>query len=197
MCSFRVLVTALGLQAVVAVSSGSKACVAEDSAARAMVQNRLAGVCEDMCKSVGSYPKNCQCPGYVDTSDSTPGLMTWDELLTFMSDLRSWGKETMKANKALSAIQHKSRVMKAVQVSKACMSEDLKRRQSMELKLHDMCVDMCKELGQFPEKCVCPGYVDNTDKTPGVMTWPEVLDYMDTVEGFSAESIKSWKAAAR
>merc|ERR1719362_1436192 len=142
MCSFRVLVTALGLQAVVAVSSGSKACVAEDSAARAMVQNRLAGVCEDMCKSVGSYPKNCQCPGYVDTSDSTPGLMTWDELLKHMSDLRAWDKETRKSDASMSVLQHKARVMKAVQVSKACMSEDLKHRKAFQLKLHDMCVDM-------------------------------------------------------
>merc|ERR1719219_2903396 len=148
-------------------------------AARAMMQNQLAGICESMCKDVGSYPK-CECPGYTDTTDKTPGLLTWDELLKYMSDLVSWGKETHKANTAMSALQHKARVSKAVQN-----------------KLHDMCVDMCKELGQFPEKCTCPGYTDTTDKTPGVMTWEELLSYMGDVEDFSAKNLKAWKAVAR
>merc|ERR1719351_716351 len=114
-----------------------------------------------------------------------------------MSDLVAWGKETAKSNIAMSALQHKARVLKAVQVSKACMSEDLKERTVIQNKLHDMCVDMCKELGQFPEHCTCPGYKDTSDKTPGVMTWDELLTYMDDVEGYSAESLKSWKAGAR
>jgi len=114
-----------------------------------------------------------------------------------MADLKVWGQETHKANVAMSALQHKARVIKAVQVSKACMTEDLKERAAVQNKLHDLCVDMCKELGQFPEKCTCKGYTDTTDKTPGVMTWDEVLTYMDDVEDFSAESIKSWKATAR
>merc|ERR1719277_2635794 len=116
--TFRLLVAALGFQAVAGFRATSQACVAEDAAARAMVQNKLAGVCEDMCKDVGSYPK-CECPGYVDTTDKTPGLLTWDELLTHMSDLVAWGRETGKANKAMSAMQHKAHVMKAIQASKA------------------------------------------------------------------------------
>ena len=195
MCSFRVLITTLGLHAVAGFRLVSQACIAEDMAARAMMQNQLAGICESMCKDVGSYPK-CECPGYTDTTDKTPGLLTWDELLTYMSDLVSWGKETHKANTAMSALQHKARVIKAVQVSKACMTEDLKERVAVQNKLHDMCVDMCKELGAFP-KCSCPGYTDTTDKTPGVMTWDELLTFMGDVENFSAESIKSWKAGAR
>merc|ERR1719336_743574 len=78
-----------------------------------------------MCKDIGSYPK-CECPGYTDTTDKTPGVLTWEELLTHMADLREWGQETHKANTAMSALQHKSQVMKAMQVSKACMSEDMK-----------------------------------------------------------------------
>merc|ERR1719219_3322412 len=161
-----------------------------------MMQNQLAGICEGMCKDVGSYPK-CECPNYTDTTDSTPGLMTWEELLKYMSDLVSWGKETVKANTAMSALQHKARVIKTVQVSKACMSEDLKERTAVQNRIHDMCVDMCKELGQYPEQCTCPGYVDTTDKTPNVVTWEELLSYMTDVKGFSAESLKSWKAGAR
>jgi len=149
-----------------------------------------------MCKDVGSYPK-CECPGYIDTTDKTPGLLTWDELLTYMSDLVAWGKETVKSNVAMSALQHKARVLKAVQVSKACMSDDLKQRTVIQSKLHDMCVDMCKELGQFPEHCTCPGYTDTADKTPGVMTWDELLTFMGDVEAFSAKNLKAWKAESR
>merc|ERR1719201_1456450 len=123
MCSFRLLLSALSLQIVFGLRSVSQACVSEDMAARAMMQNQLAGICESMCKDVGSYPK-CECPGYTDTTDKTPGLLTWDELLTYMSDLVSWGKETVKTNTAMSALQHKARLIKAVQVSKACMTED-------------------------------------------------------------------------
>merc|ERR1712107_761384 len=123
-----------------------------------------------MCKDVGSYPEGCTCPGYVDETDKTPGETTWDELLTYMSDLVAWGKETRKSDAKMSVLQHK---------------------------LHDVCVTMCKELGAYPEKCTCPGYVDTTDKTPGVMTWDELLTYMDDVSSNGHAAIKDWKAAAR
>jgi len=195
MCSLRFLVAALGLQAAAGFRSVSHACVAEDLSARTMMQNQLAGICEDMCKDVGSYPKCGECPNYADTSDPTPGTMTWDELLKYMSGLVSWGKETAKKNTAMSALQHKARVIKALQASKACMSEDIKERTAVQNKLHGICVDMCKQIGA--EKCTCPGYKDTADKTPGVMTWEELLTFMTDVKGYSAESIESWKATAR
>jgi len=196
MCSLRLLVAALSLQTVAGFRSVSQACAAEDLAARAVVQNQLAGICESMCKDVGSYPK-CECPNYTDTTDKTPGHMTWDELLKYMSDLVSWGKETHKTNTAMSALQHKVRILKTVQANKACMNADMKERVAVQNKLHDICIEMCKELGAFPEKCTCPGYEDTTDKTPGVMTWDELLTFMTDVKGYAAESIKSWKAGAR
>merc|ERR550532_614486 len=60
-----------------------------------------------MCKDIGSYPK-CDCPGYTDPTDPTPGLLTWEELLTHMADLKVWGQETHKANVAMSALQQGS-----------------------------------------------------------------------------------------
>ena len=51
----------------------SDSCAAEDLKHRAMLQNKLAGDCEEMCKEVGAYPK-CTCPG--TASDATPGVMT-------------------------------------------------------------------------------------------------------------------------
>mmetsp|Transcript_18637 Transcript_18637/g.35870 ORF Transcript_18637/g.35870 Transcript_18637/m.35870 type:complete len:198 (+) Transcript_18637:75-668(+) len=194
---FHLLVLALGLQSVVGFRSGSQACAKEDQAARALVQNTLAGICEDMCKDVGSYPDKCTCPGYVDETDKTPGETTWDELLTHMSDLVVWGKETRKSDAKMSVLQNKAKIFKAMQVSKACMSSDLKHRVAVQNKLHDVCVDMCKELGAYPEKCVCPGYVDTTDKTPDATTWPELLTYMGEVEEMAAGSLKEWKSGAR
>merc|ERR1719511_479094 len=83
-------------------SASSQACVAEDLAARVMVQNRLAGICEDMCKSVGAYPK-CECPAFTAPgADPSSGNLNWDELLKFMGDLVTWGKDTMNKNVQLS-----------------------------------------------------------------------------------------------
>ena len=50
----------------------NNACAAEDLKHRSQFQNKLAGVCVDMCKEVGAYPK-CTCPDFV-APDSTPGV---------------------------------------------------------------------------------------------------------------------------
>mmetsp|Transcript_47509 Transcript_47509/g.146893 ORF Transcript_47509/g.146893 Transcript_47509/m.146893 type:complete len:181 (-) Transcript_47509:79-621(-) len=173
----------------------SKACMAEDAKHRTMVQNKLAGVCVDMCKEVGAYPEHCTCPNYVDTTDKTPGVMTWEELLKYMDDLGVWGEETVKGWKtqAASHLQWTKKAVRVVQVSKACVAEDAKHRAMAQDKLAGVCVEMCKEVGAYPEKCTCPKYVDTTDKTPNVVTWPELLDYMDKVEAMGAEAVKGWK----
>merc|ERR1719181_959843 len=48
-----------------------------------------------MCKEVGAFPK-CTCPDFV-APDSTPGVMTWDELLEHMDNLSEWGHGELKA----------------------------------------------------------------------------------------------------
>merc|ERR1719272_2901610 len=53
-------------------------------------------MCEDMCKEVGSYPNCAQCAGFVPP-DSTPGVMTWEELLEHMDNLVGWGHDQLKA----------------------------------------------------------------------------------------------------
>merc|ERR1719359_1689809 len=70
------------------------ACDAEDLKRRVLLQNKLAGVCEEMCKEVQAYPK-CTCPDFVEP-DSTPGVMTWDELLDYMDQLAAWGRDSIK-----------------------------------------------------------------------------------------------------
>merc|ERR1719511_619557 len=140
-------------------------CATEDLAGRALLQNKLASICVDMCKELGAYPKDCTCPDYVDTTDQTPGATTWEELLKHMSDLESWGHESLKGwKKDMAAIQKSKAVFKAVQVSKACVYEDLKHRAAVQNKLAGVCVDMCKEVGAYPKDCTCPNYTDTTDK---------------------------------
>merc|ERR1719401_2804077 len=72
----------------------SSNCVAADLKVRAELQNKLAGDCEMMCKEVGAYPK-CNCPAFVEP-DSTPGVMTWPELLEHMDNLVGWSGDTIK-----------------------------------------------------------------------------------------------------
>merc|ERR1712187_425240 len=75
--------------------SAAQSCAQQDLARRAQIQNKLAGACEEMCKTTGAYPK-CNCPGFVQP-DSTPGVMTWPELLEHMDNLSEWGHGTLKA----------------------------------------------------------------------------------------------------
>merc|ERR1719171_3503625 len=140
----------------------TKACAAEDLKHRAQLQNKLAGVCEDMCKEVGAYPQCSGCPNFVQP-DSTPGVMTWEELLEHMDNLAEWGRDTIKGwTKQASQLQ-KAGVVKAkavvVQESQACSAEDLKRRAQVQNKLAGVCEDMCKEVGAYPKCSGCPNFV--------------------------------------
>merc|ERR1719498_2134183 len=151
-------------------SQTEKACQAEDISHRAQVQNKIAGVCVDMCKEVGAFPK-CTCPDFV-APDATPGVTTWPELLEHMDNLSEWGHSQLKSwRSGASALQKHAEV---TQSAEACLSDDLKHRADVQNKLAGVCVDMCKEVGAFP-KCTCPNFVP-PDATPGVMTWPELLE---------------------
>ena len=170
-------VFALCLSSVTAIQDQASACEAEDLAVRVQLQNKLADVCIDMCKELGAYPEKCTCPDYADTTDKTPNTHTWDELLGYIDSVETFGHEkNMEWTKKYSAIQKTKASHSLVSVSKACLSQDLKHRAMVQNKLHNVCIDMCKEVGAYPEKCTCPGYVDTTDKTPNVVTWPELLN---------------------
>merc|ERR1740115_341757 len=104
---FLVFVLALHLASAVhlQLKGAGQSCTQQDLKRRALVQNKLASVCEDMCKEVGAYPKCSQCPAFV-APDATPGMMTWEELLTHMDNLSSWGHGEIKAwTKTASALQ--------------------------------------------------------------------------------------------
>merc|ERR1719190_186411 len=110
------------------------ACTAQDLKHRAQIQNKLAGICEDMCKEVGAYPKCAQCPDFV-APDATPGVMTWEELLEHMDNLVEWGQEEIKGWKKTASVLQKSPVAafiahaaKGAQGESACSAEDLKHR---------------------------------------------------------------------
>jgi len=167
----------------------TSACVTQDLEHRAQLQNKLAGVCVDMCKEVGAFPK-CTCPDFV-APDSTPGVMTWPELLEHLDNLSEWGHGQLKAwTKQASQLQ-----IEGTQSEKACLADDLKHRVQVQNKLAGVCVDMCKEVGAFP-KCTCPDFVA-PDSTPGVMTWPELLEHMDNLSEWGHGELKAWTNVAR
>merc|ERR1719222_840305 len=94
--AFMLVAIMLPLAACTRLNGGNaeKACAAEDLKRRVALQNKLAGICEDMCKEVQAYPQ-CSCPDFVEP-DSTPGVMTWDELLSYMDTLAQWGRDSIK-----------------------------------------------------------------------------------------------------
>jgi hypothetical protein len=166
-----------------------EACIAEDHKNRMQVQNKLAGVCVDMCKEVGAYP-TCKFAVYFAT-ESAHGVMTWPELLEHMDNLSEWGHGQLKSWGGASALQKSA---KGSQSLEACLSDDLKNRMQLQNKLAGVCVDMCKEVGAFP-KCTCPDFVA-PDATPGVMTWPELLEHMDNLSEWGHGQLKSWSSGA-
>jgi hypothetical protein len=197
---FVLWVVLLGSPAAAVLLRKSDSCAAEDLKHRAMLQNKLAGDCEEMCKEVGAYPKGCTCPGFVQP-DSTPGVMTWEELLTHMDNLVAWGRKQLQgwSSQAASALQkkmkaHAKAVVSSISVSKACLAQDLQHRVQVQNKLASACEDMCKEIGAYPD-CECPDFVQ-PDSTPGVMTWEELLEHCDNLVAWSVDLIKSWKGRA-
>merc|ERR1719198_537241 len=160
-------------------------CATVDLSHRAQVQNKLAGVCEDMCKEVGAYPQCSGCPNFVQP-DSTPGVMTWEELLEHMDNLAAWGRDTIKEWTKQASVLEKTQVVHAkawlgdLDGSTSCATVDLSHRAQVQNKLAGVCEDMCKEVGAYPKCSGCPNFVP-PDPTPGVMTWDELLEHMDNL----------------
>merc|ERR1719217_1737615 len=77
-------------------SNDNQACQAADLKNRAMFEQALESNCEEMCKAVGAYPKCSQCEGFVPP-DSTPGEMTWPEVIAHMDNLVNWGRDQLKS----------------------------------------------------------------------------------------------------
>merc|ERR1719164_242970 len=135
-----VLLLAPSVSAVLHVGqkSDDRSCEAADLKRRGQFQNKLAGLCEEMCKEVGQYPNCAQCAGFVPP-DSTPGVMTWEELLEYMDNLVDLGHDTLKAwRKQASALQKQASFLQKFAVThvhqkgegedKNCEASDLERR---------------------------------------------------------------------
>merc|ERR1712238_388922 len=143
----------------IAQKTTEQSCVAADTLNRMQFQNKLATVCEDMCKEVGAYPKCAQCPAFV-APDSTPGVMTWSELNEHMDNLVGWGAESIKGwKKQASALQKGQKPVLAVISEQSCISADAKTRMQVQNKLAAVCEDMCKEVGAYPKCAQCPEFV--------------------------------------
>jgi chromosome segregation ATPase len=55
--------------------------------------------CEAMCKKMGQYP-DCSCPNF-EPPDSTPGIVTWDELYAIFDKLKESGRVMLKKYSAM------------------------------------------------------------------------------------------------
>merc|ERR1711957_844776 len=156
-----------GEKPVLAVIS-EQSCVSADQKIRGQVQNKLAAVCEDMCKEVGAYPKCSQCPEFV-APDSTPGVMTWSELNEHMDNLVGWGQESIKGWKKQASALVQKPVLSAIAqktTEQSCVAADMHNRMQFQNKLAAVCEDMCKEVGAYPKCSQCPAFVA-PDSTPG------------------------------
>lgn len=166
-------------------------CLNEDVNRRLKVQNKIAGVCEEMCKNVGAAPKCAQCPNFV-APDSTPGVMTWEELLEHMDNLADWGSDELKSWRAQASVlqkTHMPRLSLTQATEAACNQEDVQRRKQLQNGLGTKCLELCKKLGADCSQC--EGFVP-PDSTPGVMTWDELLEHMDNLVNWSAGEQKKW-----
>jgi len=178
---FLVLLAA-GRASAVFLRSAESACDAVDLKHRVELQNKLAGVCEDMCKEVGAYPKCTQCPKFVQP-DATPNVMTWPELNDHMGNLVAWGEDQLKGWHAQANL---------LQVHQA----DSKHRVELQNKLAGVCEEMCKEVGSYPKCTQCPKFVQ-PDATPNVMTWPELHEHMGNLVAWGEDQLKGWHAQAK
>jgi chromosome segregation ATPase len=84
-------------------------CSAKDDEAHRMtllqaahkLMKQVNDACTEMCKTTLKYP-NCQCPNF-EPPDSTPGVVTWDELYDMFDSLKDEGREMLKHYTKVSA----------------------------------------------------------------------------------------------
>merc|ERR1719343_1922387 len=188
---------AAALQIVKKSAASAESCEASDAKHRALIQNKMASICEDMCKEINAYPKCSQCPDFV-APDSTPGVVTWPELLEHMDNLAAWGQTQVKGwHKQASALQTQQHPqLAAVEVKNTgCETSDLQHRVQFQNKMAAVCEDMCKEVGAYPKCSQCPDFVA-PDATPNVLTWTELLGHMDNLVAWGQDQIKGWHKQA-
>merc|ERR1712113_1320071 len=128
--------------------------------------------------------------------------MTWPELLEHMDNLVYWGQDQLKSwtkqssalqkaqKPVLSAIARKT-VLEVKAAAEADAEADLKHRMQLQAKLKGVCEAMCKEVGAYPNCSQCKDFTP-PDSTPGVMTWPELLEHMDNLVYWGQDQLKSW-----
>jgi len=58
-------------------------------------------ICENKCKELGTYPICNDCPNFV-APVSTPGVMTWEELVVHMDNLSKWDNDAIRGWRSLS-----------------------------------------------------------------------------------------------
>lgn len=185
------------------------ACAAQDLEHRAEIQSKLMGVCLDMCKAVYKYPDCSQCVGF-EAPDSTPGKMTWDELLEHMGNLADWGQDSLnkwrdqaRAYTLLEVRATRPQIAFTALSSahgldaRMCAKRDQQIRARLQNMLDGSCEEMCKRLDLYPDNCSkCP---DSEKFGPakksgpvGDLTWKQLLERMDFLKDLGRDAIQDW-----
>eukprot|EP00927_Polykrikos_kofoidii_P044844 TRINITY_DN3871_c0_g1_i1.p1 TRINITY_DN3871_c0_g1~~TRINITY_DN3871_c0_g1_i1.p1 ORF type:complete len:230 (-),score=28.96 TRINITY_DN3871_c0_g1_i1:167-856(-) len=169
--------------------SGEAACLFANPAARAAIQNSLAGQCQVMCKTVQAFPDCSQCPPPVE-SPAPPALsaaMPWPDLLEHMDNLVDWGRSSIQRWRQMSLLQRNRfhQIQQTAssqtdfmdfQADRSCIAADARYRVHVQNKLARNCMSTCDDTVNLV--CAeCPVFV-NADAGSGVMMWSELLDRM-------------------
>merc|ERR1712113_467370 len=109
-----------------------------------------------------------------------------------MGTLKAWRKQAS----VLELDRHQALAQKVVSSEQSCIKADLSNRMQVQNKLAGVCTEMCKEVDASAGMCkICPDFV-KPDATPGVMTWPELLEHMDNLVAWGQDELKSWRGHA-
>jgi len=179
-------------------SEEGRPCLSEDLHIRIRVHNKLAGICKDKCNTGDGRLSCMSCISFVSIKDSS-GVLMWDELLQYMEALLLSENETLKfAHEHRASLNQTHHHLATISLhskesSKACQATESMRKALFQQKLAGICVDMCKEIGRFPECRECKGY-EPPKKEPGPdMPWDDLLDHMDNLSKWGHSQLKSWR----
>lgn len=116
--------------------------------------------------------------------------------LTFIWVLSTTSAALVKTwNKTPSALQRSQAVTFVNQTGQAesCNAADSRHRSVMQNKLASICVEMCKDVGAYPNCAQCPDFVKPESS---LMTWDKLFEHMDNLAEWGRGQITMWEKTA-
>jgi len=127
--------------------------------------------CEEMCKTVGSYPEGCACPGWNGQPASSSDMDTrgcYDKYCVPIAHT----DDPCPSDDFLGCVEQNSKVPALLQMNYGAlqyrieqtrgvlrfMNKQQARNKAAAVVRGVECEEMCKTLGQYPAGCQCPGW---------------------------------------